>query len=276
MILNRQQSIFFKSYPVTRLKNQIITGFIIGLSVSFILIIFQPFGTYEFRMDYKSLFLLGYGIICATVYSVYYFLLMTLIKKWFAPQKWNIAKEIVTVIPVLIIMPIASFYYYNIVILDDDIMVNDFGYFFLLSIAIGVIPLTTLSYHKYLKSKLTSVKSSESSKGYIITIESNNKKEKSVVVKSEELIYIKSNGNYIEISMKSSEKPLLMRNSLNYVEGKLPKSEFLKIHRSYIVNIKSLDSLILSGSSYAVKINGADLLIPVSRSAVKALREIIS
>lgn len=266
---------FFSPYPVTGLKNQIITGSIIGLFVSFILIVFQPFGTYEFRMDYKLLFLFGYGIVCAISYSIYYFLLMTFIPKWFAPQKWNIAKEIVTVIPVLIMMSIASFYYYSIVMKSYNIKTGGFGYFFLLCITVFIIPLAVFYYYKGLKSKLTIVKQTSDLKGYIISIESNNKKEKPVIVRSEELIYIKSEGNYIEVVVKNIEKPYLIRNTLNFVESKLPKGEFIKVHRSYIVNTKSLDSLTLSGSSYVVKIKGTDLLIPVSRSTVKVVRDIV-
>jgi hypothetical protein len=270
-----QHNIFLNSYPVTGLKNQIITGAVIGFSVSFILIVFQPFGTYEFKMDYKLLFLFGYGIICALTYSIYYFLLMTLLLKWFTPQKWNILKEIITVFPVLIIMATISYYYYNFVMQSYNAKVGSFSYFLLLCVIVSIIPLSAAYYHKYVKSKLTTVKKTKELKRYIISIASNNKKEKPLIVRSEDLIYIKSDGNYIEVALKNMEKPYLIRNSLNYVENKLPKSEFLKIHRSYIVNIKTLDSLVLSGSSYSVKLIGTDILIPTSRSVVKTIRNII-
>lgn len=270
-----QHNIFLRPYPITGLKNQIITGAVIGFSVSFILIVFQPFGTYEFRMDNKKLFLFGYGIICALTYSIYYFLLMTLMSKWFTPQKWNISKEIITVLPVLIIMATISYHYYNFVMQSYNAKAGSFSGFLLLCVIVSVMPLSAAYYHKYLKSKLTTVKKTKELKRYIITIASNNKKEKPLIVNSEELIYIKSEGNYIEVVLKKIEKPYLIRNSLNYVENKLPKSEFLKIHRSYIVNIKTLESLILSGSSYSVKLIGTDLLIPISRSVVKTVRDII-
>ncbi len=275
--IKQATNIFLKSYPVTSLKGQIITSIIIGLSISFILIIFQPFGTYEFKMNYKKLFLFGYGIVFSTVYSIYYLIIMTVLKKWFNPQKWNLAKEIVTVIPALIIISITSIYYYNGLLENYDIRLKDFGYFFLLCSAVGAIPLSGFYYRKYLKSKLISVKPSEVLAGAsTISIESNNKKENTIVVESQDLLYIKSCGNYIEVWTKTHTKPYIVRNSLNYIEAKLSKNEFLKIHRSYIVNIKTLDSLILTGSTYTVKIIGSDLLIPISRSVVKEVRSFIN
>ena len=276
MTLDKRHNIFLKTYPVTSLKNQIITGFIIGLTISFILIIFQPFGTYKFKMNYKQLFLFGYGMVFSMVYSIYYLFIMTVLRKWFTPHKWNIAKEVITVIPVLIIISIAALYYYNILVDDYGIRLVDFGHFFLICLAVGILPLSASYYHKYSKSKLISVNSSKSTKGVsIISIESNNKKEKPIVVESKHLVYIKSSGNYVEIWTTNRTNPYIVRNSLNYIEAKLPKHEFLKVHRSYIINIKALDTLNLRGSNYTVKINGSDLSIPVSRSVVKKVKTFI-
>ncbi len=275
MVTNKKQHLFLKPYPVTGIKNQLFIGAVIGLFISFILIVFQPFGTYNFKIKNKFLFLFGYGIICTAVYSAYYSLLMILFKKWFLPQKWTVLKEIVTLIPILLIIPIVSLYYYNLVLENYTIEINHFLSFFLVSFAIGIVPFSAIYYYKWLKNKLTKIQFSNGQTDYTITINSNNKKEEPIHIKSEELIYIKSSSNYIEVFTKNNATSRLIRNSLNYVEGKLPEHDFLKIHRSYIVNIKAIDSLKISNSTYFIKVKNNDIYLPVSRSVIKTVKKII-
>lgn len=266
-----------RSIQVSSIKNQMITGIVIGFCVFLILAIFQPFGTFEFSMRNKLLFLAGYGVICTAIYIAYYFLIMTLIKKWFAPLKWNIVKEITTIIPVLILISMVSLYYHHEVIGGYDIGMGDVFYFFRISLAVAVIPFSVLLYRKWLKSSLTTIVPPESDTDYSVTFNSNNKNEKPVTVVSSGLLYVKSEGNYIEIVRKNNDgmKTHLIRNSLNQVESILPERDFIKIHRSFIVNTKYIDSISLSGSSYTVRLEGVDVKLPVSRSMVKVVRVIL-
>jgi len=225
-------------------------------------------------MKNKFLFLAGYGIICTTIYIGYYTFSMILFKKWFIPRRWNIVKETLTIIPALIIMSVASLFYHHRIIGNYNIGISDIFYFFRISLAVAIIPFSVLLYRKWLKSKLTTTEFSKNTADYTITFESDNKKEKPITLNSEELVYIKSNGNYIEIASKNGLKTHLIRNSLNNVESKLSEKDFLKIHRSYIVNTKLIDSLVISGSSYAIKIKDSDLRLPVSRSMIRVVRNI--
>jgi len=266
-----------RSIQVSSIKSQMITGIVIGFCVFLILAIFQPFGTFEFSMRNKALFLAGYGVICTSIYFVYYFLTMTVLKKWFTPLKWNIVKEITTIIPVLILISMVSLYYHHEVIGGYEIGMGDVFYFFRISLAVAVIPFSVLLYRKWLKSSLTTIVLPESDTDYSVTFNSNNKNEKPVTVVSSGLLYIKSEGNYIEIARKNNDgiKTHLIRNSLNQVESILPERDFKKIHRSFIVNTNYIESISLSGSSYTVRLEGVDLKLPVSRSMVKVVREIL-
>jgi len=263
--------------PVTSLRSQLITGIIIGLSVFLILALFQPFGTFGFNMPHKFLFLAGYGVICSLVYSTYYTLIMLLFKKWFAPLKWNVVREMVTLVPVLFLISLASLYYHHGILGGYEIRFNDVFYFFRISMAVAVIPFAVLFYRKHLLSNLTTIERHDSDSAYLITFEGNNKNEKPVTVASSSLLYVKSDGNYIEIAVRTDDtiKTHLLRNTLNQVECNLPAGDFLRIHRSYIANARLLESVTLSGSSYNVKVKETDLKLPVSRSMVKTVRDII-
>ena len=56
----------------------------------------------------------------------------------------------------------------------------------------------------------------------------------------ESIIYIESYSDYIKIHTK--EKTVVTRETISNIEAKLPKSQFLRIHRSYIVAIKKISA----------------------------------
>ncbi len=58
------------------------------------------------------------------------------------------------------------------------------------------------------------------------------------IINLEELLYIKSSGHYIEFHLENDTQPELDRNSLSKILEELPKDSFIRIHKSYIVNME--------------------------------------
>lgn len=58
-----------------------------------------------------------------------------------------------------------------------------------------------------------------------------------LVIDTEELLYIKSDGHYLEFYVDGKSKPELDRNTLTGILELLPPNLFVRIHKSYIVNI---------------------------------------
>lgn len=58
-----------------------------------------------------------------------------------------------------------------------------------------------------------------------------------LVIDTEELLYIKSDGHYLEFYVEGKTKPELDRNTLTGILESLPPHLFVRIHKSYIVNI---------------------------------------
>jgi len=69
---------------------------------------------------------------------------------------------------------------------------------------------------------------------------------------------IEAKGDYINI--KTDEKNYVVHSTLKKIEGKLPDSLFLKVHRSYIINVKKI--IDIEDNSVLIKKD----VIPVSRS----------
>ncbi|WP_425075755.1 LytR/AlgR family response regulator transcription factor [Psychroserpens sp. S379A] len=63
---------------------------------------------------------------------------------------------------------------------------------------------------------------------------------KMIKVDFESIIYIESYSDYLKIH--TTEQTIVTRETITAIEAKLPKSQFLRIHRSYIIALNCIDS----------------------------------
>lgn len=64
---------------------------------------------------------------------------------------------------------------------------------------------------------------------------------KNIKIQFEEIFFIKGSGNYLDIVLK--EKVHSPRMTFMELVEKLPSSEFMRVHQSYIVNINTIDKI---------------------------------
>lgn len=66
--------------------------------------------------------------------------------------------------------------------------------------------------------------------------------------------YIEGLKDYIKVFLQNETKPILSLNSLKALEAKLPESKFMRVHRSFIVNLDKIDTIersrIVFGKTY--------------------------
>ncbi len=58
-----------------------------------------------------------------------------------------------------------------------------------------------------------------------------------------DILYIEGQKEYVKIYIKNEEKPLLSIISLKTLEAKLPESKFMRVHRSFIVNLDGVTTI---------------------------------
>jgi len=92
-----------------------------------------------------------------------------------------------------------------------------------------------LAYHKY-QSTQSDIAVNEQSDSFFIK----NKGELIKVLQSD-ILFFEANDNYC--NLHTTEKKHLLSHTLKHVEEKLPISQFLKVHRSYIINFSKIDSI---------------------------------
>jgi len=70
----------------------------------------------------------------------------------------------------------------------------------------------------------------------------------------EDILYIEGLKDYIKVFLQNETNPLLSISSLKLLEEKLPKESFMRVHRSFIVNLKKVKTIersrIIFGNEY--------------------------
>ncbi len=93
-----------------------------------------------------------------------------------------------------------------------------------------------------------------------------------VIVKTDDIIYIKAEDDYIRIFTK--DQNYLKNGRLSQLEEKLPSDIFIKVHRSYIINISYLKKIEPYLKDSRIAILEGKIKIPISKSGYLKLKDI--
>ncbi|WP_200975043.1 LytTR family DNA-binding domain-containing protein [Echinicola sp. 20G] len=110
---------------------------------------------------------------------------------------------------------------------------------------------------------------------HMLTFKSENGKHQ-LKLKEENLLFIKSEDNYVEIHYLSNHKVKheLLRNTLKRIQEQNPTFHYLiKCHRSYLVNYQNIQQTQLAKSRMLLDL-GHDLFIPVSPKYIESITKL--
>lgn len=80
-----------------------------------------------------------------------------------------------------------------------------------------------------------------------------------------DITHIESMKDYVKIFLTTQDKPVLTRSTLKAIEEKLPPASFMRVHKSYVVNLDKI------GSIRNHQANVGRYEVPVSESNMEAL-----
>lgn len=120
--------------------------------------------------------------------------------------------------------------------------------------------LKPFSYEEFLKAAQKARKQFELEAAALPSIEANSQ---FLFLKSEykirrinfnDILYIEGLKDYIKVYTTIDDKPVLSLNSMKSLEQKLPETKFMRVHRSFIVNLDRIDTIersrIIFGKTY--------------------------
>jgi two-component system LytT family response regulator len=87
----------------------------------------------------------------------------------------------------------------------------------------------------------------------------------------EQIKYVEAQDDYVMIY--HSEGKALKQQTMKFYEDNLPKADFVRIHRSYIVRIEGISKIEPYGKDNHIAILKSGDKLPVSRSGFKHLKE---
>lgn len=90
---------------------------------------------------------------------------------------------------------------------------------------------------------------------------------KMVKVRYSDILYIESLKDYVKVVF-SGKKPILTKQSISSLEQVLPKHQFARIHRSFIISIPKINAFTTS------EVEMQDSRIPVGRSYIQKIEDI--
>jgi two-component system, LytTR family, response regulator len=91
------------------------------------------------------------------------------------------------------------------------------------------------------------------------------------IIPVDEIKYVESQDDYVMIHHSSGKA--LKQQTLKFYEENLPKTDFVRIHRAYIVNVSEIKQIEPYGKDNHIAILQSGDKLPVSRSGYKQLRE---
>jgi two-component system, LytTR family, response regulator LytT len=109
--------------------------------------------------------------------------------------------------------------------------------------------LKPFSYEEFLKAAQKAYKIAELENNAATTVEANNQ---FLFLKSEykirrinfnDILYIEGLKDYIKVFIRTDPKPVMSLNSLKALEQKLPEEKFMRVHRSFIVNLEQIETI---------------------------------
>jgi hypothetical protein len=252
------------------------------------ILFFQPFPLEKLSYDNRLLYVAGFGGITFLFSCIVLIVFPLLNVKWFKTSDWESGPPII-LSTFLLILNASAFGFYiryvgknplSLYIMFKVVLVC------LLPILILIILYKNKSLERVIvflqkqnKTYYTKIKETEKNgENKEITIFSGNKAER-LSLKYKDILFIKSADNYIEIHYleNNAVEKKLIRNTLKDIESQfMHHSNFIRCHRTCIVNMAFAEKIIRNYSGYSLKMSNLQENVPVSRQYLILVKEILS
>ncbi|MCF8227886.1 MAG: LytTR family transcriptional regulator [Bacteroidales bacterium] len=274
-----------QSNIVQSLKENLGLYFAISIGIFLFVLFFQPFPISQFDFNNSLLFVGGLGGTS--------FLFMILIHN---VLPWNVFRETRDLVNKRIISYLAGFALWLLCSVAFAFYLHFVGkvhlsFFIILKLVIIALApsialrihdllhfykqkeLSLLNKNQFLQKKLEKYQEGLQQK----TIEfASDTESKGIKLFLNDIVWIKSADNYVEIYYRegSNFRKKMLRNTLKNIEVQLKNhAEFMRCHRTTIINITYVDKLFRKSNNYFLHLKEVEEQIPVSRQYIISLKE---
>ena len=257
-----------------------------------IIVVLAPFNFQEFELYIRIIL----GLITTFIVALGIFLSVRILQKLFpkimSEDRWTVGKEFLLILFVLFILTFLISLTLWILEAEYQSMGNLFLKTTFITLGISVLPVLVLvlfEQYRYQKQQLQKAKNLnktlrlKETNFHNETISSENL-EAPLLIKSDkgqielkllpkELLYIKSEGNYLEVFYLHTKniKKQLIRNTLKNIEDVLPEQVFLRCHNRFIINGHHILKVEGNARNLILHLKEVSETIPISRAKAKSI-----
>jgi len=268
-------------------KKDLLRDLFIGLLIALFLIVFQPFGAWQWHNPYKIFHFSVFGFISFFTSFTSTWLFRTQFKK--LEDNWQVWKELVFIMSFVLLILFFCFLY-TLVIGTNDFKISSFLMFCLFGFFIALVPVTGTIFYMYKtfqfrhnkEAELINLKldqgtdsltiEDESLQNSMLVFTAENGKD-TLSLRADEILYIQSSDNYSEIKHldQAQLRNTLIRSSLKRLEGQITVPSLIRCHRSAIVNLHQVHHIQGNAQGYKISFLATSETIPVSRNYAEAI-----
>ena len=236
-----------------------------GVFTALFLIIYQPFGTYEFSAHDKYWFLSGYGMIVFIVVMICSLLVRLDLFKTRSPSNKQLL-PVVLITTLGLCLAACGSYLYKQWYFNSAVSIVGLFQFMPYLVATGIIPALLIIWFErnHAAVKLPAEK---------FRVMDHNGREL-VQLSPEDLLLVKASDNYVELVYQIGQKTTtsLIRATLSGIAKQLEAHPHLvRCHRSYLVNLSRVHQTSGNKQAYQLHLDRDDIQVPVSRKYVSPI-----
>lgn len=266
---------------------------IIPSTVSFLIIVLlAPYDFQKLDLKYRIVFaaiistLVALGVWATVKFS------KSLMPKVMAEDRWTVGKELLQILFILGIIILLISITFILFQKSEMQLVPLFFKIASTTIAISILPILVLVlFEQYrhqklqLKKAATLTASLKNRNEELLRSKQENTSIKEILLikgdndaieiqlKPQDLIYLKSDGNYLEVYFQNADKiqKKVIRNRLKTIENSLPDKLFFRCHNSFIINGRYILKIEGNARNLTLHLKGISTPIPVSRTKAKVI-----
>ena len=285
-------------YPTEQsVRRRLIRGVFIGAFVGLFLLVFQPFGLYDWQTPVKTGKILGFGLVTFGVLIADSFLLPSLFPRFFSDDRWTVGREIVRTLLFILVIAIGNRFYLGW-LLGGSSTVGGWLQAIAMTFVIGIFPTVgavLVSYIVQLRRysqaaaglpdqsassvwkdpslhERASAVRLDNAPNHMLTLVADNEKD-TLDLRPDSLLFIESSDNYCTIvylktSLTGPVQPVkpLLRSSLSRLEAQIiGRPNIVRCHRSYVVNLDRVERVTGNAQGYKLHLLGGQFQVPVAR-----------
>ncbi len=231
-----------------------------------LILFLEPFNTNEYDSKYRTLSLLGFGVLLSSVSIVQ----SSIENRWYIKRHrvWLVSHEVLS-ISLFFTFAGTLIYLYNHIIINEDTYSLTSHWWYYSHIVLAMIPIVA-PVLIFLRQKFGEYMVPISPNTIVLTGENKNER---LELQKDELLYIQAVENYIEIYFITVDKKLTSKTFRQTLSKVHDQASFLeKCHRSYLVNLNTIKEIQGNSQSAKLAFKQVETKIPLSKTLYKTIK----